>query len=102
MMHGSGDLFSSMVGLDFVVYRLQQRATRTHPNQHGPWGVRLGPKASGELSQQLRAPTKMPPATRKASPREVIQFLRNPLQIGYPATMITDACLGFCVMAYQA
>ena len=44
----------------------------------------------------------MPPGTGKASPREVMQLLENPLQVGYPASMDTDACLSFSVAAYQS
>ena len=44
----------------------------------------------------------MPPGARKASTREIIRFLEDSLQLGYPAPMSTDASLGFSVMAYQS
>ena len=48
------------------------------------------------------APKYVAPATRKVSPREIIQFLGNSSQIGYPATMNTDACLGYSVMGHRS
>ena len=102
MMDVMGNLYPPMVGLDFVVYRLPLRFARGHPNQNGPWGVRSGPQARGSLTQKLRAPKEVPPGTREASSREDIQFLGNPLQAGYPASLNTDACFDFSVMAYRA
>ena len=78
MSNDSGQRCSPLVGLDFVVYRLRDRVTRRHPNHNGPWGVRLGPNANGALAQKFIDPEKMPPGARKASPREIIQFLQNP------------------------
>ena len=49
-----------------------------------------------------RAQKKMPPGTLKVSPLEVARFLGNPLQVGYPASMNTDAWFGFSVKAYQS
>ena len=47
-------------------------------------------------------PKFVPPAARKVSPREIVQILGNPDQVGYPASMNTDACLGYSVMGYQS
>ena len=69
MMDERGDLFSPMVGLDFAVCRISTFLVRDHCNFYGPWGVRLGPRARGPLAQRLRGPKKMPPGTKKASPR---------------------------------
>ena len=102
MMNEKVDLFSPMVGLDFAVYRIPTRLVRERCNLGGPWGVRLGPRARGSLAQRLRDPKKMPPGTRKASPREGFQFSGNPLQMGYPASVNTDSRLGFSVAAYQS
>ena len=100
MMNEKGDLFSPLVGLDFAAYLTPTRLARERCNLGGPRGVRLGPRVRGSLTHRLRAPKKMPPGTSKASPRAVIQFLGNPLQMGYPASANTDACLGFPVMAH--
>ena len=102
MMDEKGDLYSPMVGLDFVVYRIPSRLARGHSNYNGPWAVRLGPRARGSLTQRLRAPKKMPPGTRNASSCGNVQFSGSLLQMGYPASMNTDACLGISVMAHQS
>ena len=91
MMGKLGNPYSPMDGLDFLVYRLQLRHARDHPNSNGPRGVRLGPMSRGSLTRELRAPKKMPPGARNASPREDIRFLGNLLLVGYPATMNTSA-----------
>ena len=101
-MDEKGDLHSPMVRLDFAVCRLPARLVRGHTTVTCPWGVRLGPRARAPLPQWLWAPKNMPPGTRQASPREGFQFSGNPPQTGYPASVNTDACLGFCVMAYQS
>ena len=97
MMDELGNLYSPMVGLGFAVYRPPLRVAQGHP-----LGVRLGPQARGFMSQKLRGPKKISPGARKASPRGVARFFRALLQAGYPASMNTDACLGFSVMDYQA
>ena len=101
MMNEKKELYSPMASLDYVVYRIPQGYVRDHCNTGGPWGVRLGPRARGSLTQKLRAPKKMPPGAREASPREIVQFPDNPLRVGYPASVNTDACSGFSVTAYQ-
>ena len=63
---------------DFAVYRLPIRLIRDHNNSDGPWGCRLGPRARGFLTQRKVAPMFGPPASRKVSPREIIQILENP------------------------
>ena len=92
MMDQLGNLYSPLVCFDFVVYRLSLRLARGHPNQDGPWGVRLGPRARGSLTQRLRAPKKMPSGARKASLRGAIRFLEKPRQAGCPESVNTDAC----------
>ena len=91
LMDEKGDLFSPGVGLGFVVYRIPSRFVWGHYNFNGPWGVHFRPRAHGSPTQRARAPKNRPPGTRKASPREVIQFLENPLQMGCPASTNTDA-----------
>ena len=62
------------------------------------WGrVRAVP-----FPKKMWAPKYVPPATRKASPREVIQFSENPMQIGHPASMDADAFSGYSVMGHQS
>ena len=61
------------------------------------WG-----QARGSLAQRNWAPKYVPPAKRKASLREIIRILENPVQIGYPASMDTDACLGYPAMGHQS
>ena len=39
---------------------------------------------------------------RKATAREVIEFLRTKGQVGYPLSTATDSQLGYSVMAYQS
>ena len=63
--------------------------------------VRLGPTASGALSQILKNPLSLPPARRKTTPREILEFFRAITQIGFPALMHTDACFGYSAMGYQ-
>ena len=99
VMKEDGMPCAPVVGLDFVVYRLRGRVARRHPNHLGPWGVRLGPNASRAMAHKFVAPKMMPPVVRKASPQGIPQFLRNPKYVGCPASMSTDACLGFSVMA---
>ena len=50
----------------------------------------------------FQAPEFTPPGARKVSPRELLAFLQNPDQVGYPGTVNTDACFGFSLMAYQS
>ena len=86
---------------DFVAYLLPVRYIRERCNSNGPWGCRSGSRARGSLTQRMVAPRLVPPAARKVSAHESIQVLGNPPQIGFPASMDTDACLGYSVMAYQ-
>ena len=62
----------------------------------------MEPNANGAPSQESQGPKLMSPAARKVSPRDLLLFLQNPDQVGYPATLDTDACLGFSVASYQA
>ena len=91
-----------LVNLDCVAHQLPPRPVRHHPNTKGPCGVRLGPNASGAMSQWMQEPRLMPSAFRKASPREITNLLQNPQRLGYPSTMNADACLGFSVYSYQS
>ena len=91
MMNEKGDLYVCRIRL--ALYRIT--ANLVVPGEYA-WG-----RVRAVLLQKLCAPKEVPPGTRKASQREVIQFLENPLQVDYPASMNTDACLGFPVMAYQ-
>ena len=67
-----------------------------------PVGCRLGPRVRGSLNQRMVAPRFVPPAARKVSPREIIQILGNPDQVGYPASMNADACLKYSVTGNQS
>ena len=91
-----------MLARDYVVYRLSTRPVRENCNSNSPWCCRLGPCARGSLPKRMVAPKYVTPATRKVSPREIIQILGNSSQIEYPASMKTDACLGNSVMGYQS
>ena len=102
MTDEKGDTYSPLAALNYVVYCLPTSFVRGRCNANGPWGVRLGPRARGSLFQLMWAPRHVPPATRKAAPREITQFLGNPLQIGYPAPMNADACLGCSVTGCQS
>ena len=102
MMNEKGDLYSPTTSLDYVVYRLFPRRVRDHGDSAGTWEVRLGPRARGSPWRKYRAPQNMSPGARKASPREIIQILDNPLQMGYPASVNTDACLVSSVIAFQS
>ena len=62
----------------------------------------LGDVARGSLAKRMIRPKLIPPATRKVSPREIVQVLGNPDQVGYPASMDADACLGYSVTGYQS
>ena len=87
-----------LAGLHFAVCELKRRNVRSHPIAHCQWGVRLGPNADG-------APPHPPvdaSCGQKYLPPELLTFLQNPDQVGYPETLNTDARLGFSVMAYQA
>ena len=102
MMDVNGDMYSPLTVCDFEVYRLPTRKIREHCNSNGPWGCRLGPRARGSLAQRMINPKFVPPAARKVPPREIIQISENPDQAGYPASMNTDACLGYSVTGYQS
>ena len=98
MPNGNGAKCFLLVNANYVDYNLGDRRVRRHPNIHGQCGVRLGPTASCALPQSLKQPRPMPPALRKATPREVLPFLRARAQIGYPASMRTGASLGYSAM----
>ena len=64
MMNETGDLYSPMSTLDYVVYRLSPRRVRERCKSAGPWGVHLGPRARGSLSRKFRSRNKMLPGAR--------------------------------------
>ena len=101
MVNEKGDLSSPIVLRDYVVYRIPPRLVRDRRNLGGPRGVRFGPRARGSLAQRLRAPKKMPPGARKAAPRGANSW-RTPNQVGYPASVNTDARSGFSATAHQS
>ena len=51
--------------------------------------------------QWLETPSAAP-GVRRSSMREILMILENPLQIGFPAAVNTDACLGFSAYAFQS
>ena len=65
-------------------------------------GVRLGPNASGELSQRICDLDVTTPGIRRAGLREVMGVFRSTEQAGYPPSVATSAQLGLSVMAYQS
>ena len=71
---------------------LPKRRIRDRENAHAQWRIRLGADARGEFTNHLR----------KYPSREALGFLRARGQLGFPASMQTDACLGFCVMGRQS
>ena len=101
-LDGSGLADLLLATSHFLVYQLPTRGVRAHLNILRQWGIRLGPKASGEETNHLIDPRCMPPELRKSSPREVRGFLRARSQYGLPVSMQTDACLVFCAMGYQS
>ena len=100
-LNEKGRLYPSMEGRPYKIYRLPPRMIKDHPTGDGPFALRLGPQGSGELMQWLDTPSAAP-GVRKSSMREVLMLLENPLQIGFPATVNTDACLGFAAYAFQS
>ena len=89
---------------DWVVWRTSCREVR---RVAAPTIKDNGAFAWGRMPVGRRRKNPSPPswrlrAVRKASPREILAFLQNLQQIGRPATMNTDACLGFCAMGYQS
>ena len=50
----------------------------------------------------ISSATQTPPGMRKANFREALSLLQAPRQVGIPATLNTDANLGFAFYAYQS
>ena len=86
----------------FLLNKLPNRRGRNHPDVKCQKAIRLGPKASGEAINHLVQPKRMPTALRKSPLRGVLGILRARGQFGFPPTMHTDACLGYCAMGYQS
>ena len=90
-----------MVGNSYEVRELPGRriaAARSHK-----WNVaaRLGPQARGDATEYLRQVEETPPAPRRSSLRGASHFLHAPWLIGAPASINTDASLGFSRIGYQ-
>ena len=66
-------------------------------------GVRLGPNASGEITDYANSVTHTPPALQGAGVREVMNFMHAQCQIApSPPPMTTDASSGVSRMAYRS
>ena len=57
--------------------------------------VCLGPQASSELANGVEAP---PTAVRRVGVREILDVPSFAVQVGYLASMQTDACSGYSIM----
>ena len=101
-LNENGHPAPSMEGRPFAIYRLPPRNIMNRPEGNGPFALRLGAQGSGIMMQYLDGPSITAPGIRRCTMREVLQLLENPQQIGYPATVNTDSCLGFATYAYQS
>ena len=109
---GAGDFrtLGSQSGLlrPLVWGKFQARSTpgrkaRDWKKRHGwRFGVKLGPRASGEVSQRTYDLDATPLGIRDAGLREATGVIRCKGQVGYPPSVATDALLGFSAMAYQS
>jgi len=89
--------------LGYTAWKLDKRKAADGKEMHGyHMGIRLGKTASGKWSELIPGPGNTPPAVRKVNFREALMLLESPLQLGLPATIETDACLGWAVYAYQS
>ena len=100
-LNAKGHSYPSMEGRPYKIYRLPPRQAMDHPTGEGPFALRLGPNGSGELMQWLDTPSAAP-GVRRSSMRELLMILENPLQIGFPSTILSDSCLGFATYALQS
>ena len=91
--------FWMLAGDGIQITRPPDSLAKTNYSQRG---VRVGPNASGEYANKLIGPHLMPPAPRKFSSRGISGFLRARGQIGFPASMHADACLGYSATGYQS
>ena len=97
---GNGSLKTSLAGSPHVVWDLpERRLTAVRPRK---WLVaaRLGPQAGWDATKYALRVGETPPAVRRPSLCEAINFSRAPRQIGAPAAMNTDASFGFSRMGY--
>ena len=99
---GNAGPLRPLAGRDFKVWASPDRNARDGKECH-EWrlGVRLGPYASGALSQCIFDLDATPPGIRKAGFREVMEVLRSSERVGYPRSVATGTQLGFSFMAYQ-
>ena len=62
----------------------------------------MGMDADSSWAQRATSLSSTPPAARKASVREVMEFVQVKGEAGYPPRSATDAQLGYSVTAYQS
>ena len=91
MRSGGGQPENPILNSHFKVFKLPGRQVPKRKNVSLQRGIPLGSNASDENTNSLRDPKCAPPALRKSSPREVLGFLRARCQLGFPASMQTDA-----------
>ena len=87
------------------VFELPKRRAVEGSEKHlWPYGIRLGPKASGAWSNLVsdKKQPRLPPRLRKVNWRELMQILRAPNQLGLPTSVNTDGKLGWSLSAYMS
>ena len=102
MLGAWGDPEFALANSHFQAYGLPERRACAHPNVCAQEGSPPGPNVSGEVTDNLVQPHRTPADSRKSSLTEVLGLLRTRGQFGFPLSMQTDACLGFCSMGYQS
>ena len=96
---GLGELSTSLAEMSFEVAEVPDRPGLQNGRGDSGMGVRLVPNASSALGCNMRAP---PPATRRVGVREVLDVPSPPGEVGYQASMNTDACLRYSEMGHQS
>ena len=102
MLSADCKMVRPLSGRDFEVAALPKRIIQKSGQYGRRFGTRLGGDAAGSWAQKAQALGATPPAARKASAREIIEFLRARGKVGFPPTISAAAHLGHLLMAYRS
>ena len=101
MCDGDLGLDTPLAGTGYRVWALHDRVACVRSHEWSV-GLRIGNPATGTRIGEISSVNQTPPGMRKANFREAIGLLQAPGQVGVPATLSTDAHLGYAFYAYQS
>ena len=101
MLSAHGSLKVHLAARDYEVWALAERPIQAEGKRYWHMGVRLGPNACGEGSNEAKSVKCALPTLTETSARELTALLSVPGHVGYPPAMKSDDPSGLACMRYQ-